>query len=60
MRGWSTEKIVKALQAKIDDFEKQGYQVKHLVYIIDNHSIAMFQGVGGLDGLKDIVICYHR
>lgn len=61
MHGWQTPRIVDLLQQKITELERSGFRVRHWVAITDHHNSAGFFGVGigGFDGLKDMILCYH-
>lgn len=61
MHGWDTADIQDTLQAKITDLEERGFVVRHTVAITDSHMLPVFmpEGIGGFDGLKDMILCYH-
>ena len=61
MYGWETPDIQARLKTALAELNSKGYTMKHLITLTDSHSfVPMFQGVGGMDGLKDIILCYHR
>lgn len=61
MHGWQTPEILDLLQLRITEIEADGFEVRHFLSITDHHrSAGLFgEGVGGFDGVKDMILCYH-
>lgn len=56
MYAKGTGKIVDKLRMVIGDLESRGYTVVFTVAITDSHRWATASGIGGLDGLKNMLI----
>ena len=62
MHNQKTDVIRSKLTSKIAELESQGYTVKHAISIIDTPPwiLTMMEGFGGRDGLKNMILCYHK
>lgn len=61
MHNVKTEMVKAKLAAKISELEAQGASVAHVISIPDHHNwLPMMEGFGGMDGLKNFILCYHR
>ncbi|MDQ5951016.1 MAG: hypothetical protein QG639_293 [Patescibacteria group bacterium] len=60
MHGIRASVMRAEIERKIRSLEQKGYTVKHLVMLTDHHNFtAGAQGMGGRDGVKNILICYQ-
>jgi hypothetical protein len=61
MHGFKTPDIQDKLSKTIIELEQEGNTVRHVIPITDSHNFGpTVSGVGGYDGLKNIVICYYK
>ncbi len=61
MHGESTQHIMRRLANAIEHIqrEKSGV-VMDVIMLTDHHQSPIFQGAGGRDGVKNIIICYQE
>ncbi len=59
MHGKQMVSILESLEMMTRALETGGCQIRHLIMLTDHHGTAHSSGVGGYDGLKNILICYQ-
>lgn len=58
MHGRQSNWILEQVTAFTQAIEKSGGKVWHLIYLTDHHRLATLNGVGGYDGVKNVLVCY--